>query len=169
MHAGYIFSGWNDGTTTYGAGATYTLSSDGTPIVFTAEWSANATDDFSFNALGGTPTPSSGSGLDGTTIAPPSAPTAAGYTFSGWNNGTTTSSAGATYTLSSGGTAIVFTAQWSANATDAYSYNTAGGSAAPAGGSGPDGSNHHPGRGPDQGRLHLRRLERRHRDLRCRR
>ena len=39
--AGYTFSGWNNGTTTYGAGATYTLSSAGTPIVFTAQWSAN--------------------------------------------------------------------------------------------------------------------------------
>ena len=40
--AGYTFAGWNDGAATYGAGATYTLSSDGAAIVFTAQWTANA-------------------------------------------------------------------------------------------------------------------------------
>ena len=138
--AGYTFSGWNDGTTTYSAGATYTLSSGGTPIVFTAEWSANATDAYSFNAMGGAPSPSSGSGLDGATITLPGAPTQPGYTFCGWSNGTTTYSAGATYSLSSGGTAIVFTAQWSANATDNYSFNATGGAPSPSSGSGLDGT-----------------------------
>ena len=159
---GYVFSGWNDGTTTYSAGATYSLSSGGTPIVFTAEWSANATDAYSFNAAGGTPTPSSGSGFDGATITLPGAPTQPGYTFSGWNNGTTTYSAGATYTLSSGGTAIVFTAEWSANATDAYSFNAAGGTPTPSSGSGFDGATITLPGAPDPARLHLQRMEQRH-------
>jgi uncharacterized repeat protein (TIGR02543 family) len=138
--AGYTFSGWNDGTTTYETGAIYTLSSGGTPIGFTAEWTANTTDDYSFNAAGGAPTPSSGSGLDGTTITLPGVPTQAGYTFGGWSNGTTAYSAGTTYTLSSAGSAIVFTAQWSANATDAYSFNAMGGAPTPTSGSGLDGT-----------------------------
>ena len=167
--AGYTFGGWNDGTTTYGAGATYTLSSGGTAIVFTAQWSANPTDAYSFNAAGGAPTPTSGSGLDGTTITLPSAPTRAGYTFGGWNNGTTTYGAGATYTLSSGGTAIVFTAQWTTIPTDAYSFNAAGGSPTPTSGSRPQRHHHHPAERADQGRLHLRGLEQRHHHLRRRR
>ena len=134
---GYTFAGWNNGTSSYGAGATYTLSSAGSPVVFTAEWSANATDEYSFNAAGGAPSPSSGSGLDGTPITLPGAPTQPGYVFSGWNDGTTTYSAGATYSLSSGGTPIVFTAEWSANATDEYSFNAAGGAPSPQLGLGP--------------------------------
>jgi uncharacterized repeat protein (TIGR02543 family) len=113
--AGYTFAGWNNGTTTYGAGASYTLSSAGAPIVFTAQWTSIPTDAYSFNAAGGSPTPGSGSGLDGTAITLPNAPTRAGYTFAGWNNGTTTYGAGASYTLSSAGAPIAFTAQWTAN------------------------------------------------------
>ena len=127
--AGYTFAGWNDGTLIYPAGATYTLSSDGAAIVLTAQWNANATDDYSFNAAGGSPTPSSGSGLDGTTVTLPGAPTRAGYTFAGWNDGTLIYPAGATYTLSSDGAAIVLTAQWNANATITITFNSEGGSA----------------------------------------
>ena len=150
--AGYTFAGWNDGTSTYGAGATYTLSSGGSAIVFTAQWTTTPTDAYSFNAAGGAPTPTSGSGLDGTTITLPSAPTRAGYTFGGWNDGTSTYSAGATYTLSSGGTAIVFTAQWSANPTDAYSFNAAGGTPTPTSGSRPQRHHHHPAERRRRGR-----------------
>ena len=138
--AGYTFAGWSSGATTYSAGATYTLSSGGTAIVFTAQWTTTPTDAYSFNTAGGAPTPTSGSGLDGTTITLPGAPTRTGYTFGGWNNGTSTYGAGATYTLSSGGTAIVFTAQWTANPTDAYSFNAAGGAPTPTSGSGLNGT-----------------------------
>ena len=138
--AGYTFTGWSDGTTVYAAGATYTLASDGSAIVFTAQWTANASDAYSYNTAGGSTAPAGGSGLDGTTITLAPAPTKAGYTFTGWSDGTTVYAAGATYTLASDGSAIVFTAQWTANASDAYSYNTAGGSTAPAGGSGLDGT-----------------------------
>ena len=126
--AGYSFNGWSDGTLSYPAGATYTLSSDGAAIVLTAQWNANATDDYSFNTVGGSPTPSSGSGLDGTTITLPGAPTRAGYSFNGWNDGTLSYPAGATYTLSSDGAAIVLTAQWNANATITITFNSEGGS-----------------------------------------
>ena len=111
-YPGYTFAGWNDGTATYGASASYLLSSDGAPITFTAQWTANASDPYSFAAAGGTPTPASGSGLDGTTISLPAAPTRAGYTFAGWNDGTATYGAGASYLLSSDGAPITFTAQW---------------------------------------------------------
>ena len=63
-----------------------------------------------------------GSGLDGTTITlAANTFSEPGYTFAGWNDGAATY-AGATYTLASNGSAIVLTATWTANATDAYSY-----------------------------------------------
>jgi hypothetical protein len=144
--SGYAFTGWSDGTgftgwsygtTTYAAGATYTLASNGAAIVFTAQWTVD-TDAYSYNTNGGSTAPAGGSGSDGSTIALASAPTQSGYTFGGWSDGTTTYAAGATYTLASNGAAIVFTAQWVV--VDAYSYNTNGGSTAPASGSGNDGS-----------------------------
>ena len=85
-----------------------------------------------------------------------------GYAFAGWNDGTTTYGAGATYTLSSGGSPIVFTAQWGANATDDYSFNTAGGSPSPDRGLGPRRHHHHPAERAHAGRLHLRRVEQWH-------
>src|SRR5487761_2557383 len=138
--AGYTFTGWNDGIATYSAGTTYYLASAGAPITFSAQWSANATDAYSYDAAGGSPTPPSGSGLDGTAITLGAAPTRAGYTFTGWNDGIATYSAGTTYYLASAGAPITFSAQWSANATDAYSYNAAGGSPTPPSGSGLDGT-----------------------------
>ena len=121
-----------------GAGASYAIPAGG--VTLYAQWTLIATDDYGFNAAGGAPTPASGSGLDGATVTLPAAPTQAGYTFAGWNDGTTTYGAGATYTLSSVGTPIVFTAQWGANATDAYSFNATGGTPTPTSGLGLDGA-----------------------------
>ena len=67
--AGYTFAGWTDGNATYAAGATYTLASNGSAIVLTATWTANATDTYSYAVGTGSGTaPAGGSGLDGTTI-----------------------------------------------------------------------------------------------------
>ena len=87
------------------------------------------TDNYSYAAGGGTGTPpAAGSGLDGTTITLAANTFAKrGYTFAGWNDGTSTYPAASPYTLSSGGAAIVFTAQWTANATDTVSFNSEGG------------------------------------------
>ena len=140
---GYTFAGWNDGTTTYPAASPYTLSSGGAAIVFTAQWTPNATDGYSYAAGGGTGTaPASSSGLDGTTITLAANPfTYLGHTFAGWSDGTLSYPAGATYTLSSVGASIVFTAQWTPNATDGYSYAAGGGTGtAPASSSGLDGT-----------------------------
>ena len=140
--AGYTFSGWNtaaDGSgTAYADGATYAFGASATLY---AQWSANATDDYSYAANGGSGTaPASGSGLDGTKITlATNTFTNPGFTFAGWNDGTTTYAAGATYTLSSGGGAITFAAQWTANATDTVTFNAEGGSAVSPK-SGPDGT-----------------------------
>ena len=141
INPGYTFAGWSDGTSTYGAGASYTLSSDGAAIVFTAQWTAD-TDAYSYAGGGGSGSaPASGSGANGTMITlAANTFTNPGYTFAGWSDGTSTYGAGASYTLSSDGAAIVFTAQWTAD-TDAYSYAGGGGSgSAPASGSGANGT-----------------------------
>ena len=104
--AGFTFAGWNDGTTTYAAGASYTLNSNGAAaIIFTAQWTAVVvTDAYSYNTAGGSrPRPVGQWVLDGSSITLAAAPTKAGFTFAGWNDGTTTYAAGASYTLNSNG------------------------------------------------------------------
>ena len=93
---GYTFAGWNDGAATYAAGATYTLASNGSAIVLTATWTANATDAYSYDAGTGTGSaPAAGSGLDGTTITlAANTFSEPGYTFAGWNDGAATYAAG---------------------------------------------------------------------------
>lgn len=56
--SGYTFSGWNDGTTTYAVGATYTMPAN--KVTFTAQWTANASNPGGYTG-GGSSTPSSGS------------------------------------------------------------------------------------------------------------
>jgi uncharacterized repeat protein (TIGR02543 family) len=132
--AGYTFAGWNtlaNGTgTAYANSASYAFSAS---VTLYAQWTANATDNFTYAAGGGTGTaPTGGSGLDGTTITlAANTFTRAGYNFAGWNDGTTTYAAGATYTLASGGAAIVFTAQWTAvGGTFTVTFNNNGGQGA---------------------------------------
>ena len=107
-------------------------------VTLYAPWSANATDTVTFNAEGGSAVASQ-SGLQGTTITLPAAPTLAGDTFNGWFVAPTGGSAlTSPYTLAG---SVTLYAQWSANATDAYSYTANGGSGtAPASGSGRDGT-----------------------------
>ncbi len=113
-YPGHTFTGWSDGTLSYPAGSTYLLSSLGTPIVFNAQWSANATDTITFNSEGGSAV-SSESGLDGTTITLPAAPTYAGYTFDGWFAASSGGSAlTSPYTLAG---SVTLYAQWTANPT----------------------------------------------------
>ena len=131
--AGYTFAGWNtsaDGTgTSYAAGDSSTLTGD---LTLYAQWTANRTDTVTYNSEGGTAV-SSGSGLDGTSIAVAGGPTLAGYTFAGWNtsaDGTGTSyAAGDSLTLTGD---LTLYAQWTANATITLSYDAQGGSVVPS-------------------------------------
>ena len=138
----------------YPAGSTYTLSSDGAAIILTAQWNANATITISFNSEGGSAV-SAVTGLEGTTVTLPAAPTYAGYTFAGWftapSGGTALTSP---YTLSASTT---LDAQWSANPTITISFNSEGGSAVSAV-TGLEGTTDHPAGGSHLRRLHLRRL-----------
>lgn len=70
-----------------------------TPTVYTV----------AFNADGGSPTPSSLTGLYGDTITLPDGPTKSGYSFTGWLIGSTVYAAQSQYTISADVTAV---AQW---------------------------------------------------------
>ena len=144
------------------------MASNGSAIVLTATWTANATDAYSYDAGTGTGSAPAAAGLDGTTITlAANTFSEPGYTFAGWNDGAATYAAGATYTLASNGSAIVLTATWTANATDAYSYDAGTGTGSAPAAVGPRRHHHHLGRQHLQrAGLHLRRLERRRRHLR---
>ena len=101
----------------------------------TAQW-APINDAYSYApGTGSGSAPAVGSGLDGTAVTlAANTFSDPGHTFVGWSDGSVTYAAGATYTLASGGTPIVLTAQW-APINDAYSYapGTGTGSAPAAG------------------------------------
>ena len=115
--AGYTFAGWFVAVSGGSAlSSPYTLA--GSTTLY-AQWAANATDTVTFNSEGGSAVGSL-SGLDGTTITLPAAPTLAGYTFAGW------------FVAVSGGSALSRPtprpgrppyAQWAANATDTVTFN----------------------------------------------
>ena len=89
--AGYSFNGWF----TAPSGGTaltspYTLTASTTLY---AQWNANPKITITFNSEGGSAV-SAVTGLEGTTITLPAAPTYTGYTFNGW------------FTAPSGGTAL---------------------------------------------------------------
>ncbi|CAN2158799.1 Listeria/Bacterioides repeat [Candidatus Nanopelagicaceae bacterium] len=110
--SGSQFIGWNtsaDGSGSgYSAGASLTTSSN---IVLYAQWGA-ATYSYSFDLNGGTSTqPASGTITHNGQITLPAAPSRSGYTFTGWNDGSTTSNASTSVNLTAN---KVFVAQWSA-------------------------------------------------------
>ena len=129
-YPGHSFAAWNTaangGGTNYSAGATYTLIGS---VTLYAQWTTNATDTVTFNSEGGSAVGSL-SGLDGTTITLPAAPSYPGHSFAAWNTaangGGTNYSAGATYTLIG---SVTLYAQWTTNATDTVTFNSEGGSA----------------------------------------
>jgi uncharacterized repeat protein (TIGR02543 family) len=122
-YANHTFNGWF-ANPTGGTALTspYTLSSS---VTLYAQWTAVVvTDAYSYNTAGGSAAPAGGSGPDGSTITLAAAPTKAGFTFGGWNDGTATYGAGASYTLNSNGAAIIFTAQWTAVKSPPIATNT---------------------------------------------
>ncbi|EHQ88486.1 InlB B-repeat-containing protein [Desulfosporosinus youngiae] len=128
---GYTFAGWNDGMTTYDAGTTYTMPAN--DVTFTAQWTADAPNTYTVTFVGGTgatgtaPTQAA-TGANGTFALPANTFTKTGYTFAGWNDGTTTYDAGATYTMPAND--VTFTAQWTADAPNTYTVTFIGGTGA---------------------------------------
>ena len=107
--SGKDFLGWSDGTKTYKAGEQYTVPAK--DVTFTAQWSKIYTVSFK-GGTGATGTaPSKITGLKGDKITlPKNTFTKKGYEFTGWNDGSKTYKAGASYTISSKN--VTFTAKW---------------------------------------------------------
>ena len=127
VKAGYSFGGWNDGSSTFAAGNSYTMGSGN--VTFTAQWTPNRTDTVTYDSQGGSAVTST-TGLDGSSVTVANGPTFGGYTFTGWNTaadgGATGFSGGSSLNLTGD---ITLYAQWSANASVTLSYDSQGGSA----------------------------------------
>ena len=134
--AGYTFTGWDaaaDGSgTDYAGGATYTLPNSGTDTLY-AQWQIN-TVTLAYDAQGGSGAPGNQTGNAASNVTVSNtAPTRAGYTFTGWDaaaDGSGTDYAGgATYTLPNSGTDTLY-AQWQIN-TVTLAYDPQGGTGQP--------------------------------------
>ena len=108
--AGKTFTGWSDGTNTYGGGSTYTMG--GSAVTLTATW-ANQLYAVTYSLNGGSgaaaPTQISLSSTDSFTVQSTTA-TKSGYSFGGWSNGTNTYQANATYNMTTAN--VTLTAVW---------------------------------------------------------
>ena len=124
--AGYRFTGWNDGTNTYGAGASYVVGSS--PITLTAQWSVisyTVTYDLA-GGVGTLPTKSNvniGNTFIVSTVTDPTWPS---YTFVGWTDGVSSYAKTDTYTV--GASNIVLSAVWRPNGYTQITYANGGGS-----------------------------------------
>lgn len=108
--AGKTFTGWSDGSNTYGGGSTYTMGSAN--VILAATW-ANQLYAVTYALNGGTgasaPTQISLSSSDTFTVQSTAA-TKSGYSFGGWSNGTNTFQANATYNMTTAN--VTLTAIW---------------------------------------------------------
>lgn len=107
---GKTFTGWSDGTNTYGGGSTYTMG--GANVTMTATW-ANQLFAVTYALNGGSgasaPTQISLSSTDSFTVQSTTA-TKSGYSFGGWSNGTNTYQANSTYNMTTSN--VTLTAIW---------------------------------------------------------
>ena len=120
---GYSFVGWSDGTSTYAGGATWTVPASDSNFTLTALWNTQ-TFTYSYDSNGGGTAPSGGTKTygDSLVLAASTGLSKTGYTFAGWNDGSTTSNAGTSVSIT---TNKIYVAQWSAQGfTISYSGNT---------------------------------------------
>jgi uncharacterized repeat protein (TIGR02543 family) len=128
--AGFAFTGWSDGTNSYSAGATYTVTS--TDVTLTAQWTGLSYS-ITYAANGGSgslPTQINLSNGETFTVQANSL-TKTGYSFVAWNDGTANYAAGATYTMSTANVSLI--AQWTATGYEiTFDGNGSDGGSAPA-------------------------------------
>jgi uncharacterized repeat protein (TIGR02543 family) len=110
--AGFEFNGWSDGDFIYLPDSDFTVGTNA--ITLTAQWTTVYTVTYSQGLGTGTPATGSESFAAGSelTIADDAGISRSGFTFAGWNDGTTTYQPGASYTL--GTSNVTLTAQWTA-------------------------------------------------------
>lgn len=123
----HTFAGWNDGTTTYPAGADYLMPDSA--VVFTAQWAADRYT-ISFTDGGGTgDLPADMVGELGETITLPECSLRRdGYVFAGWLHGPKLYAAGDTYVMPPSD--VTFKAQWTATDTYRIVFRAGGGAGA---------------------------------------
>jgi uncharacterized repeat protein (TIGR02543 family) len=120
---GYSFAGWSDGTSTYAGGATWTVPASDSNFTLTALWNTQ-TFTYSYDTNGGGTAPASGTKTYGESLvlAASTGLSKTGYSFVGWNDGSSTSNAGVSVSITAN---KIYVAQWSAQSfTISYSGNT---------------------------------------------
>jgi uncharacterized repeat protein (TIGR02543 family) len=117
--AGHTFDGWSTTTTGSKISGTYTTSINRTLY---ARWVA-VTYTITYEAAGGSSTPTQASKTIGQTFTLASGPTKTSFEFAGWNDGTTTYDAGYTYVVEDAN--ITLTAEWVEIFWIHYNYNGA--------------------------------------------
>jgi uncharacterized repeat protein (TIGR02543 family) len=122
VRAGYIFTGWSDGTSVIPAGATYVIGTSS--VTLTAQWSAIPYS-VTYDLGGGQGTlPTQVDGAIGSTFTLPATsanPTWIARTFTGWSDGAAVYAAGSTYTF--GASNVTLTAQFSLNGYTQVTYS----------------------------------------------
>ena len=110
--AGFEFTGWNDGNFTFLPDSDFTVHTSN--ITLTAQWSALYTVTYSQGLGSGTPATQPASYSEGSEIiiGTDSGISRSGFTFAGWNDGTTTFQPGASYTVGTNNVTLI--AQWTA-------------------------------------------------------
>jgi uncharacterized repeat protein (TIGR02543 family) len=110
--ADFYFAGWSDGTTTYGALATYTITANSpTAITLTAQWIPIYTVSYVLNGSSSSVT-GEGSYTSGTVVTLSTTPVRTGYTFNNWlDSSNVTHAAGSSFTVLQNS---VLQAQWTA-------------------------------------------------------
>ena len=120
----FNFAGWSNGSTTYGALATYSITaSTSETTTLTAQWTPVYTLSY---VLNGSPSVVTGGGLydSGTVLSLAAAPTFTGYTFGGWlDSSGNTRAAGSNFTIVENST---LQARWTA-IPYSVTYNLGGG------------------------------------------
>ena len=117
---GHQFTGWNDGTNTYAAGANYTVNGN---VTFTAQWVEASAHDVTYNVNGSTDAaPVQAAKYEGDQFAVADAVTKDGYTFKGWLYNNKLYKAGATFTMPAED--VTFTAQWQKENIEKYNLIT---------------------------------------------
>ena len=120
---GYVFAGWSDGTTSYQAGAVYSVGA--TDVTLTAQWSviSHQVTYALANGYGTAPTQAAVATDGSFTVA--TNPTRAGYTFAGWSDGSAVYQAGDQYVVSDSD--VTLTATWTQNPTRTITFSAGGG------------------------------------------
>ena len=117
--AGHTFDGWSTSTTGAKISGTFTTSTNRTLY---ARWVAVAYT-ITYDAAGGSSTPTQASKTIGQTFTLAAGPTKANFEFAGWNDGTTTYDAGYTYVVQDAD--VTLTAEWVEIFWIHYNYNGA--------------------------------------------